>query len=278
MEELLSSKVVILLSTYNSSRFLKEQLDSIISQSYTNWELVIRDDGSTDNTIDIINYYINIDSRIKLYQDNFKGLGAAKSFMTLLENVDSEFYMFRDHDDFWLPTKIEKSIKLISLQDNSIPIVVHTDLLVVNKNLEIISNSYWKSVGLKPRLICNKEMIQVFNCVTGCTMLLNNNAKKCSLPYNPNAPMHDWWIAMQVLLKGGKVLQIEEPLIKYRQHSNNAVGAKEVNFRYFFKRIKKIKNTINENLIKIKFLKEINGIGLSKYLFYKISYNVLRKL
>ena len=278
MEELLSSKVVILLSTYNSSRFLKEQLDSIISQSYTNWELVIRDDGSIDNTIEIINEYKVKDSRIIFFTDDLKGLGASNSFMRLLQSQDSEFYMFCDHDDFWLPNKIEKSMNLILTQKNDLPLIVHTDLFVVDEALNLISDSFWKTVGLKPKLICNKEMIQVFNCVTGCTMLLNNNAKKCSLPYNPNAPMHDWWIAMQVLLKGGKVLQIEEPLIKYRQHSNNAVGAKEVNFRYFFKRIKKIKNTINENLIKIKFLKEINGIGLSKYLFYKISYNVLRKL
>ncbi|MFV0148639.1 glycosyltransferase family 2 protein [Empedobacter falsenii] len=274
----MKNSITILLATYNSSKYLIEQLDSIINQTYTNWKLYIRDDGSTDNTIDIINDYLKLDSRIIFYQDSHKGLGAAMSFMTLLENIDSEFYMFCDHDDYWLPTKIEKSFNLISKEDNSFPIVVHTDLYVVNKELEIMSTSYWKTVGLKPNLICNKELIQVFNCVTGCTMLFNNNAKKCSLPYNSNAPMHDWWIAMQVLLNEGKVLQVEEPLIKYRQHGNNAVGAKKVDILYFIKKIRKIREVIKENHIKIKFLKSINGISLHKYVYYKIYYNILRKL
>lgn len=278
MKEKLSNNVVILLSTYNSSRFLKEQLDSIINQTYSNWVLIIRDDGSRDETIKIINEYKNIDSRINLYRDNLKGLGAAKSFMLLLENTDSDFYMFCDHDDFWMPTKIEKSLNLILKQDDNLPLVVHTDLFVVDENLDLISDSFWKTVGLKPKLICNKEMIQVFNCVTGCTMLFNKKAKECSLPYNEKAPMHDWWIAIQTLKNNGKVIQINEPLIKYRQHGNNEVGAKEVNFNYFIKKIKKIRTVINDNLIKIRFLKEINGIGIYKYLFYKVYYNILRKL
>jgi glycosyltransferase involved in cell wall biosynthesis len=271
----------ILLATYNSSKYLKEQIESVQNQTVQDWRMYIREDGSTDDTLKMIADYQKSDSRIHIFSDGGKNIGAAKSFMKLLEHVKADYYMFCDHDDVWLPTKIEKSlqrIKLFELNNPHIPIVVHTDLLVVDEQLNVINKSYWKSVGLKPAVITSGEMIQVFNCVTGCTMLFNNLTKEVALPYNERAPMHDWWIAIQVIRNKGAVIQVEEALIKYRQHGTNEIGAKKVDANYYVAKIKNFRETIRQNVEKINFLKEIKGIGTFKYLYYKIYYNITRKI
>ncbi|TJZ60105.1 glycosyltransferase family 2 protein [Sphingobacterium olei] len=272
-------KLSILLTTYNSSRYLEQQLDSLIAQTFFEWNLYIRDDCSTDETLNIINTFCARDSRILSIPSNGTSLGAAKGFMYLLNKVESDYFMFCDHDDVWLTDKIEKTLaKMKSLESSHDgPIVVHTDLFVVNHNLEIVSDSYWRTVGLKPAIITKGDIIQVFNCVTGCTMMINKAAKLVSLPYNERAPMHDWWIAIQTIRRGGIIRQVNESLILYRQHDSNAVGAKEVNTGYYLKKIRNIKNTIQGNLERIRFLKEISGIGIGKYFYYKIYYNFVRK-
>lgn len=274
-------KISILLATYNSSDFLKEQLDSLLQQSYTNWNLYIRDDGSTDNTVDIINEYSGFDSRISLVQDNLKNLGAAKSFMQLVKVVDSDFYFFCDHDDVWLSNKLEVSLEFLqneNLKDAHRPLIVHSDLYVVDQNLNILNDSFWKSSGIKPDVINNKEFIQVFNFVTGCTMGFNRKARDISLWFPEDIPMHDWWITINVLMNGGKVINIKKPLIFYRQHNRNEVGARNVNLKYFLDRIINLQTSLNYYTKHIKFLKAINGHGPFKYYLIRIYYSLIRKI
>ncbi len=271
--------IAILLSTYNSEQYLRSQIDSILAQTKQNWLLYVQDDGSNDNTINIIKQYSKLNKKIIYIEDNIKGVGAMNNFMSLLQKVNADYYMFCDHDDVWLPDKIEVEIsemKDIEIKNPDKAIIVHSDLEVVDVNLNRKSYSFWKLSKINPRLIANKSMIQVFNCVTGCTMLFNNKAKIVSFPYPNSAPMHDWWIAISVMRKKGLISHIDKPTILYRQHDNNVVGARNVNGSYFQKKLNNLNKTLEGHIKHISFLKEINGLNAIQYYFYKIIYTIIR--
>lgn len=273
-------KIAILLSTYNSAKFLKVQIDSILTQTNTDWILYIRDDGSTDDTLEVISSYLKR-GNIFLLKDSNKNIGAMKSFMFLLSQVKADYYMFCDHDDLWLPDKVElakSEIIKMEMLWNKKPIIVHTDLIVVNNNLKVISNSFWRSSKLIPDVIATKNLIQVFNCVTGCTMIFNNEAKKVSFPFPESTPMHDWWITIRVLQENGKIKHIKEPTILYRQHDKNVVGAKNIDYSYFKSKLKNLWSTFEGHKSQIYFLKMIKGLTPFQYYYYKIKYTIQRNL
>ena len=136
--------IAILMSTYNGGNFLQEQLNSIINQSFKDWILYIRDDGSTDDTIRIINEYTIRDSRIKLLNDAITHRGCRNSFLWLLQNVNADYYFFADQDDVWLDDKVEYSLAALESMHNSLPCVVATDLQLVYRELNIIAPSMWE--------------------------------------------------------------------------------------------------------------------------------------
>lgn len=275
---MIDETVAILLTTYNSSKYLKIQLDSIIAQTESDWHLYVRDDGSTDDTLNIIKGYVAKHRNITFLRDEHSNMGAMAGFMHLLASVEAKYYMFCDHDDFWLKNKIEISItemmKLDKLHPDT-PIVVHTDLHVVDDNLAIKHNSFWKYSKINPNLLTNKEYMQVFNCVTGCTMLFNQEAKAVSFPYPKNAPMHDWWVALRTI-QTGIIKHIDTPTILYRQHENNEVGARDINKRYFWNKLLQITETLKGHKKQIAFLKSIKGHSALKYYYYKVAYTFLR--
>lgn len=248
-------KIKVLLSTYNGEKYLKEQLDSLQNQTYKDFEIIARDDGSCDKTLKILKSY-----DIKIIEST-KNLGAKKSFSTLLEyavaNSDSKYFMFCDQDDVWESDKIDKTLvkiqELEKLYGNEKPLLVHTNLEVVDENLESISNSMWEYENILPQYNSfNRLLIQ--NTITGCTMMLNRKlALKC-LHIPAEAIMHDWWIGL-VASHFGKIGYITTPTIKYRQHDKNTIGAKAKNkvstmkyilgFAYnFVKRDKEYINTL----------------------------------
>lgn len=273
--------VTILLATYNSSKFLREQLDSLFQQTFREWTLVIRDDGSSDETIAIIKEFQQEFPNILLLEDTDKNMGASKSFMRLLEKTDSSYYFFCDHDDIWLPNKVRDSLDLMKkteLGNIMKPVIIHSDLKVVDKNLNIISNSFWKSSGIKPNYLENKNLIQVFNCVTGCTMLFNKTVKELAFPYPASIPMHDWWLAIVTLRNSGIIRHIDQPTILYRQHGSNEVGARMINFSYFIKKLRTISNTLEGHKSIRNFLQDIKGINFLQFYAYKIFYTIIRKI
>lgn len=104
----------ILLATYNGEEYLRQQIDSIICQSYTNWRLIIRDDSSSDGTLAIIKDYVKrYLNKIILVDENTPNLGSSKSFIRLLDFVSNDYFMFTDQDDVWLPNKVELSITIV---------------------------------------------------------------------------------------------------------------------------------------------------------------------
>ncbi len=272
-------KIAILLATYNSHKFICEQLDSIYSQTYNNVFIYIRDDGSTDNTIEIIDSYRQKYSNIFILNDNIKNRGTLCSFMWLLEHVDANYYMFCDHDDVWLPQKIEISLKkmeTISNRNSKVPIIVCSDLVVVDEHLKIINNSFWDYMKLRPSLLSQKKYIYTCNFVTGCTMLINRKAKDVSFPFY-GAIMHDSWISLRVIENDGIINYISKPLVLYRQHGNNVFGAKKVGgAKYIWDKIILIKNVIQTNMDNYKMAKQASQINIFSYIYRRILYLVIR--
>jgi glycosyltransferase involved in cell wall biosynthesis len=250
----------ILLSTYNSKAFLNEQIDSIISQTVKDWVLYIRDDGSSDNTIDIIEKFCKYNENIVFLKDELSNLGAKNSFIKLLSDVDSSYYMFCDQDDVWLPFKIEKTLlKMheIELHREEIPLLVFTDLKVVDINLNIINNSMWRYQKTTPQHAKDFYSLSISNPVTGCTIMINQKAKEISIPMSPKSLMHDLWIALNVS-HYGYVDFIDEPTILYRQHSDNVVGAKKTNRMYYISHLKNLTKVINDNIKMIRMINSLN--------------------
>ena len=247
------SKISILLSTYNGEKYLRAQLDSLFSQSYKNFKLIARDDGSSDKSLEILKYY-----DIELLPGN-ENIGVKSSFETLLkyafENSDAKYFMFCDQDDIWNQDKIEKTLKkmleLENLYGDNIPLLVHTDLEVVNENLETLSSSMWKSEHINPKAnTLNKLLIQ--NTITGCTMMINRNLAIKSLSISSKAIMHDWWIGL-VATTFGKIGFIEESTMKYRQHGKSDTGAKTYDYKFIINKLKKLGDiNVDKNISQAK--------------------------
>ena len=248
----------ILLATYNGQAYLREQIDSVLAQSNQDWQLLIRDDASDDDTLNIIKDYVTKHSdRIVLIEDDSCHLGASLNFQRLLENSLAEYIMFCDQDDVWLPNKIEATLNLMKATEKehpNKPILVHTDLKVVNSKLKTIAKSTWRYQRSFPETGNDFNKVILQNVATGCTIMINKKAKAVSLPIPKEAVMHDWWIVINVA-KHGKVVYVPDQLVLYRQHSNNAVGAKKVpriNTSGFFKNLFSLKKRIMNHYRMVK--------------------------
>lgn len=219
-------KIDILLATYNGETFIKEQIDSILNQTHTDFRLLISDDNSTDNTRKIIKEYEKKDNRIKCFFQE-KNLGVVSNFEFLLKQVKAKYYMFSDQDDIWKENKIEISLKKIKDTNSDL---VYSNLEVVDKDLNTIYNSYWKLKGLEKKVkkYNNFEALYLNNFITGCTMLAKSEyiEKFLPLPKDSKYVLHDYWIAL-VMSQNCKIEYIDEALIKYRQHKKNNIGSKK---------------------------------------------------
>ena len=273
-----TTKVTILLSTYNGINYLPVQLDSIFSQTHKDFEILIRDDGSTDGTVDLLRQYANkYPKSIKLFPSNPIKLGAAKSFMRLLEAAVGDYIMFCDQDDLWLPSKIESSLKHIKFLDNKygsdIPLMAFGDLTVVNSDLKVIHKSFWKHQKLNPKIVTNWKAVLAQNTVTGCTMIINSAAKRLCLPFPCVDILHDQWIAVNVA-RSGHIAWTEDTTILYRQHNSNSLGAKTIGILYAFQWLKKI----NTKYLFYREMSEIfsNQVTVFELLYYKLIINLRR--
>lgn len=260
--------VDILMATYNGEMYISQQIESIVNQTYKEWILYIRDDGSNDKTISILEKYKNMyPEKIFIIRDNKRGLGAKMNFAELMKYSTNDYCMFADQDDIWLEDKIEKSMNEMNKMEEKFgknrPLLVHTNLKVVDKELNVIDNSFWRYQNLNPD---NKKLnyLLVQNNITGCTMLMNKELIKFSIDIPVKCIMHDWWIGLVAAAKG-EISYIEYPTILYRQHGNNEVGAHKYNSKDYFKQkvnnINNIKESINNGFIQAQcFYEKFNDI------------------
>lgn len=230
-------KVNVLMSTYNGEKFIREQIDSILKQKDVDVQLLIRDDGSMDHTIEIINEYAKRFPNVYAYMG--ENLGVGKSFMELLKNAPkAEYYAFADQDDVWLEDKLSRAVGIIQKTEKSDlakranemdlkPVLYGSNQKCVDENLKFLNYRYKRS----PR----GDMFQAIsqNKVSGCTMVMNQALreellKESHYPTDKTLDLriHDTW-CMIVSNIVGEFVWDKESRILYRQHKNNVVGAKK---------------------------------------------------
>lgn len=250
-------KVQILMSTYNGMKYLPEQLKSIEKQDYSNITLLIRDDGSTDGTIEYLREYQENHINVNVLQGN--NIGVCKSFFELINKADkkADFYALSDQDDYWLPDKVSSA--LLQIENET-----HTPLLYCcNKTItDELLNPILLKVKYEMNLIPSFENALVENICTGCTCIFN---KALNTIISQNIPeyviMHDWWIYL-LASAFGKVIYDKNPHILYRQHDNNVHGTITSKRMLIKHRLKELTNKRGkiylqlENLIKLNILNE----------------------
>ena len=221
--------VAILLSTYNGEKYVRALLESLVAQSYDNWRLYVRDDGSTDATVGIINEFAARDSRIQLRAET--NIGVVRSFFSLLSRADRNcgFYAFCDQDDVWEACKIEQAVELLSGIDASTPALYCARQQYVDEDLTPLGYSRM------PRRTDFYNAV-VENVVTGCAAVMNQAAQRRVSPHLPeNVIMHDWWFYL-VVSCFGQIVYDSKATVLYRQHGNNVLGATSNPFERFWRR------------------------------------------
>lgn len=225
----MSSTIDVICSVLNGEEFLSEFLDSMQRQTHRDWRLWMRDDGSSDASVDIMRARAAGDARIHLIHIGGPRLGIAGAYGWLLERVrrDARYVMTADADDIWLPDKMERTLETMrqteGVSSPETPILVHTDLIVVDEHLNVIHESFWTLTSFDPEPATLRRQI-VRNLVAAPTLMLN--AALCELiGATPSvARYQDYWFGL-VAAALGRIVTLREATVLYRQHSRNSVGA-----------------------------------------------------
>lgn len=216
--------VQVLMATYNGEKYIKEQIDSIINQNYSNISLLIRDDCSSDNTNNIIDEYMSqYDNIDKVEAIGNSNIGAKDSFFQLLINAkNANYYALSDQDDYWMPDKIKRAVDKIEelerINGVEVPLLYCSAKTVTDESL----NDYYLEKIHNPRITFGNALVE--NLCTGCTCVINKKLRDMVIKELPKFTiMHDWWLYM-IAVSFGYVYYDEESRIKYRQHGNNVYG------------------------------------------------------
>lgn len=265
----------ILLPTYNGSQYLSVLLDSILNQTYNKVRIIVRDDGSKDNTTDIINKYKALyPDKFLIIEDGLGNLGTSGSNNILIRYVDSEYFMFCDQDDIWEATKVEESMNEIKRLEKiypSKPILVCTDAVCFDENNQITARSFFESQKFQDVTDSYYKLLAL-NIVQGATALMNKNVLNF-VTFIPKNLFHDWWVGV-IVCYYGKVSYIHKPLLRYRQHSSNVVGANNIGGYYIVNKLLHIKKQMNIYInmyTKLPF-----KVNILKWGYYKLIFNLRR--
>lgn len=237
----MKEKVSVAMATYNGEKYIKEQIKTILQNLQENDELVISDDGSNDNTIDIIKNFN--DKRIRLLDGPRKGL--KQNFNNAIKNTTGDYIFLSDQDDVWMPDKVSKMLEIFRKNDY---ILIQHDAIVVDESDNIIFNSFAEHRKVKTGII--KNLIK--NSYHGCCIAFKSDLKVKILPIPNNIYLHDQWIGMVAELEG-KTYFFDEKLIKYRRHSENNSSFKHLPVRkMFMNRVNYAKELIKYKKDKVK--------------------------
>lgn len=225
-------KVAVILSTYNGEKFIKEQIDSILNQTYKDFDLILRDDGSKDSTVKIVEEYVNKNLNIKLIKE--ENVGFIKSFYKLLEIAEGyEYYCFADQDDFWENDKLNLLVEELEKADSKTPNLVYSDSDYYDENMNFIKKGHTnRKASFRNSLV---------ECVSqGMTMMINKTARDIVIQKkSKNSIFHDQWCYM-ICSSLGEVKYVPKALVRYRR-LNNSVTAEGRGIIAVFKwRIKKL--------------------------------------
>ena len=217
----------VLLATWNGSRFIEEQLDSLFRQTCQNFRLIVRDDASSDSTLQIVEQYRSRHPERVLVRKNPSRQGACPTFSLLAEESTAPYFAFCDQDDIWRADKLAlelataKSIEAKRSVDT--PVLVYSDLELIGDDNQLLAPSVWKMKHVNPHRATFGSM-QVQNVVNGCAMLGNRSLLLRGIPIPEEAFMHDFWFAL-VAVAFGVLGPLNDATVRYRQHQHNAMGA-----------------------------------------------------
>lgn len=213
---------MVLMSTYNGEKYIETQIESILNQKNVDVKLFVRDDGSNDTTIQILERY---QKEGKLCWYTGPNLKPAKSFMNLVQNsTDADYYAFSDQDDYWMPDKLAIAIEKLK-PHNDVPALYYGKPLLVDQDLNEMKQS--------SRMVISTTMKQasIYSNATGCTMCFNRKMRDMINIYTAEFQiMHDNWIHKLCVSIGGYLFYDKQPTIMYRQHSNNVIGSRSTIF------------------------------------------------
>ncbi len=253
----MNAKVNILLSTYNGEKYLREQLDSLLEQTYQNIVIYVRDDGSKDHTLDILKeYQIRYNKEqdtnpkiVVLKEDEPVNLGYMESFWTLLKKCEkADYYSFCDQDDVWLPDKVERGVAAMEKERADIPLLYSSNFVYCNENMEMTGGAAQISVPVE-----FKDVL-FYTPAYGFTVMINNRLREQALSAKTleNMP-HDGW-CQKIAAAMGKFIYDSTVTAKYRRHIGTVTYAGPQKIKLVYKWLKN----------------EILGSGMEEY------YRVLR--
>lgn len=240
----------ILLSTYNGEKYIRIQLDSLLAQTYQDFKVLIRDDGSLDKTREILEEYVQRDSRISWY--GLENRGVVESFFDLMKHADltCDYFAFADQDDEWLPEKLEKAIEVLQAIGSAEIALYCSDKIIVDEELKPLDVRVTRDIR-KPSF--GNALVQ--GICTGCTAAWNRNLMEVLMGHIPiqieNVLMHDWWLYM-VASCLGTVYYDDHAYIRYRQHQRNKIGAMITRRQLLFYRLKQLNKPRGEIYRQVK--------------------------
>ena len=207
--------VSVAMTTFNGERYVAQQIRSIVSQLGVEDELIIADDGSTDNTPQILKQFAAKDHRIKILKN--KGIGIVKNFEKAISACTNDLIFLSDQDDVWVPHKV-KVIKEVFRQEEDVTLIM-SDLVVVDQDLKTVNESYLKLRGCSTGILRNIAR----NGYVGCALAFRSELKEMILPFPKGIPMHDQWIGI-VAEMFGKSKMVEDKLLLYRRYGDNVTS------------------------------------------------------
>lgn len=248
----------ILLCTYNGDRFLSQQLESYAKQTHKDYSLYVSDDGSNDETLEILEKFKNKNTSTKITISTGPQKGFSANFFSLIndQSIQANYYAFSDQDDVWMNDKLERSIKVLENLPKDTPALYCGRTYLVDTEKKPLGMS---PLFTKPPCFSNALMQNIGG---GNTMVMNNAARKILLLAGKEIDVvsHDWWVYLAITGCGGNVFYDKVPALYYRQHEKNIIGSNS-SWHARFSRIKRllIEGSLREwNTLNIKALKKIH--------------------
>lgn len=235
-------KVIILMSTYNGDQYVEDQIESILSQTYKNIDILVRDDGSNDQTLTILKRYES-EGKLTLIEGVNKGF--IGSFFELIQKAPSaDYYAFCDQDDIWKKEKIERAVELLEQKSDDLPLLYFSDYDFYDQDMNFVGRckSHKRGPSFRNSLV---------DCISlGISCVFNSNAyMKMKLNIPKHSCGHDWWVYM--LCAGlGEVIYDQTTNIQYRRHSSNVSPGGKGFIEFQIWRIKKF--LVNDYFSKIR--------------------------
>lgn len=274
--------ISVALATYNGEKYLIEQIDSILNQTYKNIEIIISEDNSTDSTIEIVKKYINNNSNIKLvFNEGEKGF--INNFENAIKHCKGEFIAFADQDDVWFENKIEILYQNIIISNS---LLIYSDSLIVDSKLQSKNNTKLSTFYPEMKYAYDFKNLIHHNFIPGSHSLISKDLLPLILPFPGKQLGHDWWIAI-IAASYNKIKYIDIPLMYYRRHQNTTTQIKDdfsfdrfnlLNFKKYYLGNKTDKelnyNRIKEMLESQRFEKKLVSELHQALLFYQIKNSI----